>query len=110
MAALGPGGVECCPGSATPFSPTCRWVGWIQGAALCECVWVCRRQGGDSGTGEYPLMALDYFLWTNDSTTFTSKYLKVPIQAATYFVNHYKVCVWMCGHAPLGFGVDVERP
>ena len=55
-------------------------------------------------------MALDYFLWTNDSTTFTSKYLKVPIQAATYFVNHYKVCVWMCDHAPLAFGVDVERP
>jgi hypothetical protein len=45
-------------------------------------------------------MALDYLLWTNDSTTFASKYLKVPIQAATYFVNHYKVraahpCQWL---------------
>jgi hypothetical protein len=60
--------------------------------ACCVCVLrvPCVAAGGDSGTGEYPLMALDYFLWTNDSATFVDKYLKIPVQAATYLVSHFK--------------------
>ena len=49
-----------------------------------------RSQGGDSGTGEYPLMAMDYLLWTNDSATFAAKYLKIPVQAANYLMQHFK--------------------
>jgi len=58
-------------------------------------------QAGDSGTGEYPLMALDYLLWTNDSATFAKNYLAIPVQAANYFMYHYnnrsadgKVLIW----------------
>jgi hypothetical protein len=58
-------------------------------------------QGGDSGTGEWSLMALDYFLWTGDATAF-APYLKLPVQAANYFMNHFlgntssdgRVIVW----------------
>lgn len=39
-------------------------------------------QGGDSGTGEWPLMAMDYLLWTNDSEAFLP-YLKLPVQVYT---------------------------
>ncbi len=45
-------------------------------------------QGGDSGTGEWSLMALDYYLWTGDATAF-APYLKLPVQAANYFMNRY---------------------
>jgi hypothetical protein len=63
-------------------------VGLVYGVLDC-CVF-CVVQGGDSGTGEYPLMAFDYLNWANDSSTFQSKYLKIPVQAANYFINHYK--------------------
>jgi hypothetical protein len=58
-------------------------------------------QGGDSGTGEYSLMALDYLQWTGDATTFADKYMVLATQAAEYFMNHYqnrsadgRVVVW----------------
>ena len=41
-------------------------------------------QGGDSGTGEYSLMALDYFASTGDTT-----YLPIAFSAADYFSQHY---------------------
>ena len=62
-------------------------------------------QGGDSGTGEYSLMALDYILWTssNVSKPFpeTKAYLTLAFQAAEYFLHHFqnrsadgRVLVW----------------
>jgi len=43
-------------------------------------------QGGDSGTGEYALMALDYYLWFG-----SQKYLPLAFAAADYFMGHYAV-------------------
>jgi hypothetical protein len=42
-------------------------------------------QGGDSGTGEYAIMALDYYLWTGDA-----RYLNLAFQAANYFMGHFQ--------------------
>ena len=57
-------------------------------------------QGGDSGTGEYSLMVLDYFLWTNDTEALVP-YLSIATQAAAYLMHHFsnrsddgKVIVW----------------
>ena len=41
-------------------------------------------QGGDSGTGEWSLMALDYLSWTGDA-----RYLPLAFAAADYFMNRY---------------------
>lgn len=41
-------------------------------------------QGGDSGTGEWALMALDYFSWTNDA-----RYLPLAFAAADYLQFHF---------------------
>jgi hypothetical protein len=43
-------------------------------------------QGGDSGTGEYSLMALDYYNWFG-----SEKYLPLAFAAADYFMGHYSV-------------------
>ena len=40
--------------------------------------------GGDSGTAEYALMALDYYSWTGDA-----QYLRLPFQVANYFMHHF---------------------
>ena len=42
-------------------------------------------QGGDSGTGEWSLMAIDYFSWTGDA-----KYIPLALAAGDYLANHYK--------------------
>lgn len=42
-------------------------------------------QGGDSGTGEWSLMAIDYYHWTGDS-----RYLPLAYAAGDYFMNRYK--------------------
>ena len=42
--------------------------------------------GGDSGTGEWSLMALDYFAHTGDS-----QYLPLAFGAADYFMQHFNV-------------------
>ena len=57
--------------------------------SLMTSGWIHIDQGGDSGTGEYPLMVLDYFLWTNN-TARLAPYLKIATQAANYFMYHYK--------------------
>ena len=54
-------------------------------------------QGGNSGTGEWPLMALDFFAATGDAA-----YLPLAFHAADYFMNHFlanisasgRVVVW----------------
>lgn len=53
-------------------------------------------QGGDSGTGEWSLMALDFYSYTGDST-----YLPLAFAAADYFMHHFtnttgdgRVLVW----------------
>ena len=46
--------------------------------------WIHIDQGGDSGTGEYSLMALDYYAATGDGT-----YLPIAFSAADYFAQHY---------------------
>ena len=46
-------------------------------------------QGGDSGTGEYSIMALDYLTWTSDAATFSSRYLRIATQAAEFFMHHF---------------------
>jgi hypothetical protein len=51
--------------------------------------WLKVDQGGDSGTGEYPLMALDYLLWTNDAAGFAARYAVIATQAAEYFMHHF---------------------
>lgn len=43
-------------------------------------------QGGDSGTGEWSLMALDYFDWSGDA-----RYLPLAFAAADYFMGHYQL-------------------
>jgi hypothetical protein len=45
-------------------------------------------QGGDSGTGEWSLMALDLLLWTGNATL-AAPYLTLPFAAADYFMNHF---------------------
>jgi len=59
------------------------WPNWLMQSGYLHV-----DQGGDSGTGEYPLMALDYLLYTGDPQAF-SPYLKIPLQAANYFMYHY---------------------
>ncbi len=44
--------------------------------------------GGDSGTGEYPLMALDYLSWTGDAAR-AAPYLPLAFSAADYFMHHF---------------------
>lgn len=62
-------------------------------------------QGGDSGTGEYSLMALDYLLWSSTDpslpTPEAKEYLSIATEAAEYFMNHFnnrsqdgRVIVW----------------
>jgi hypothetical protein len=59
-------------------------------------------QGGDSGTGEWSLMALDYLSWTNDTAIFRDRgYLRLATQAAEFFMHHFsnrsadgRVMVW----------------
>lgn len=54
-------------------------------------------QGGDSGTGEYALMALDLYAWTGDAS-----FLPLAFAAADYFMYHFlgnvtaagRVVVW----------------
>ena len=43
-------------------------------------------QGGDSGTGEWSLMALDFYAATGDA-----RYLPLAFSAADYFMNHFSV-------------------
>jgi hypothetical protein len=45
-------------------------------------------QGGDSGTGEWPLMALDYLSWTGDASR-AAPYLPLAFSAADYFMFHF---------------------
>lgn len=59
--------------------------------AFAEVDW-----GGNSGTGEYAVMALDYYTWTGDSS-----YLPLAFAAADFFMYHFpnrsstgKVIVW----------------
>ncbi len=52
--------------------------------------WLHVDQGGDSGTGEYSLMALDYLSWTGDRPLFQQNYLRIATQAAEYFMHHFK--------------------
>lgn len=51
-------------------------------------------QGGDSGTGEYALMALDYLLWSSSDaanpSSAASSYLRIATQAAEFFMHHFK--------------------
>eukprot|EP00038_Savillea_parva_P029372 m.70674 g.70674 ORF g.70674 m.70674 type:complete len:682 (-) comp8661_c0_seq1:95-2140(-) len=51
-------------------------------------------QGGDSGTGEYSLMALDFLLWTSNNTATpradAKDYLLIATEAAEYFMHHFK--------------------
>ena len=54
--------------------------------SLMESGYLHVDQGGDSGTGEYALMALDYFLWTGDA-----RYLNLAYQSANYFLGHFKL-------------------
>ena len=59
------------------------WPDWLMQSGYLHV-----DQGGDSGTGEYPLMALDYLLYTNDPAAF-APYYKVAAQAANYFMQHF---------------------
>ena len=52
--------------------------------------------GGNSGTGEFALMAIDFFTWTGDSA-----YLPLAFAAADFFMQHFpnrsstgRVIVW----------------
>lgn len=62
-------------------------------------------QGGDSGTGEYSLMALDYLLWASRDPSRPAatalRYLPLAFEAAEYFMHHFnnrsadgRVVVW----------------
>ncbi len=44
--------------------------------------------GGDSGTGEFALMALDYLLWTGNASA-AQPYLRIAFQAANFFMYHF---------------------
>ena len=44
--------------------------------------------GGDSGTGEFALMALDYLLWTGNETK-AQPYLNIAFQVANFFMYHF---------------------
>jgi hypothetical protein len=61
-----------------------QWPDW-----LMQSGYLHTDQGGDSGTGEYPLMALDYLMYTNDPQAF-APYLKIAVQVANYFMYHFK--------------------
>jgi hypothetical protein len=58
-------------------------------------------QGGDSGTGEWSLMALDFLLYTNNASL-AAPYLPLAFGAADFFMNHFtnnslrdgRVVVW----------------
>jgi len=58
-------------------------------------------QGGDSGTGEWSLMALDFLLYTNNASL-AAPYLPLAFGAADFFMHHFannslrdgRVVVW----------------
>jgi hypothetical protein len=81
------------------------WPVWLMKSGEEHCWWLreCVRAmlrsraeadylhldwGGDSGTGEFALMALDYLLWTGNATA-AQPYLGIAFQAANFFMHHF---------------------
>ena len=69
----------CCSQSAPPTAPLADALFFSSQSGYLHV-----DQGGDSGTGEWSLMAIDYFSWTNDA-----RYLPLAFAAADYFMNRY---------------------
>jgi len=64
------------------------WPVWLENSPYLHVDW-----GGDSGTGEFSLMALDYLLWSSPDpsrpTRAAKDYLLLATQAAEFFMHHF---------------------